>query len=183
MSTPLIHQPSADPDQPRWTETLRDGSSVLIRPINKLDKGPERAFIEGLTQESRRYRFLGSIGEPSERMVEELTDIDHVHQVAFVAVVQEGAHERIVGVSRYSTDTDGHDCESAVTVEEDWQDKGLGTALMKHLVEIARARGIGRMYSIDSAENTRMNDLARHLGFHTGTDPDDSAQVIHQLDL
>lgn len=178
-----VDPPLGQPDQPRWTETLRDGSSVLVRPINKLDKGPERAFIEGLTQESRRYRFLGSIGEPSERMIEELTDIDHVRQVAFVAVVQEGSHERIVGVSRYSTGTDGQDCESAVTVEEDWQDKGLGTALMEHLIEFARVHGLHRMYSIDSAENTHMNQLARHLGFHTGTDPDDSAQVIHQLDL
>ncbi len=182
MSTPLTH-PSDEADQPRWTETLRDGRSVLIRPINKLDKSLERAFIEGLTQESRRYRFLGSLGEPSDRMIEELTDIDHERQVAFVAVVHEGAHERIVGVSRYSVGTDGKDCESAVTVEEDWQDKGLGTALMKRLIEFARARGIERMYSIDSAENSPMNDLARHLGFHTGTDPDDSAQVIHQLEL
>ncbi len=183
MNTPLTPHPSDDPEQPRWTETLRDGSSVLIRPLNKLDKGPERAFIEGLTGESRRYRFLGTIGEPSNRLIEQLTDIDHVHQVAFAAVVHEDAHERIVGVSRYSLADDGHECECAITVEEDWQDKGLGTLLMKHLVDVARARGIERMYSIDSAENTRMKDLARHLGFHTRPDPDDSAQLIHELAL
>lgn len=183
MSTSSNQRTSADPDQPSWTDTLRDGSSVLIRPINKLDKDLERAFIEGLNQESRRYRFLGAIGEPSERMLEDLTNIDHTHQVAFVAVAEEDADKRIVGVSRYGTGTDGRDCESAVTVEEDWQHKGLGTVLMNHLVDTARARGIRRMYSIDSAENTHMNDLARHLGFRTSADPDDSTQVIHQLDL
>ncbi|MGV8923635.1 MAG: GNAT family N-acetyltransferase [Thermomonas sp.] len=183
MSTPSIQRLAADHGQPTWTVTLRDGSSVLIRPINKLDKGIERAFIVGLTQESRRYRFLGSIGTPSERMIEDLTDIDHNQQVALVALVQEGTDERIVGVCRYGTSNDGQDCESAVTVEEDWQDKGLGTALMNHLIDIARTRGIRRMYSIDSAENRRMNDLARHLGFQTSTDPNDSTQVIHQLDL
>lgn len=183
MNTPLIDSPEDAPGLPHWRVSLRGGSSVLIRPITKMDKGAERAFIEGLTGESRRYRFLATLGEPSERLIETLTNLDQVTQVALAAVVQEGAHERIVGVSRYSTSADGKDCESAVTVEEDWQEKGLGTALMTHLIEIARARGIHRMYSIDSAENTRMNDLARHLRFHTRADPDDSTQVIHELEL
>lgn len=183
MSTLSSQGPSPDHAQTSWTDTLRDGSSVLIRPISKQDKDLERAFIEGLTRQSRRYRFLCSVATPSEEMVEELTDIDHTHEVAFVAVVQEGGHERIVGVSRYAAGTDGQDCESAVTVEEDWQNKGLGSTLMHHLVETARARGIRRMYSIDSAENGHMNDLAHHLGFHSSADPDDSTQVIHTLDL
>ena len=39
------------------------------------------------------------------------------------------------------------------------------------------------MYSMDSAENTHMHDLAKALGFHTRPDPDDATQVIHQLAL
>ena len=116
-------------------------------------------------------------------MIEQLTDIDYVHDVAFAAVVAEGAAERIVGVSRYSTGAGGRSCECAVTVDDDWQDQGLGTLLMKHLIEVARARGIRTMFSIDSAENTRMAELARHLGFHGRIDPDDASQVIHELVL
>lgn len=52
---------------------------------------------------------------------------------------------------------------------------------MKHLIEVARSRGIRTMYSVDSAENLAMTDLAAHLGFRTRVDPDDSSQVIHEL--
>lgn len=182
-TTPLVPQPSAGPDYPRWSETLRDRSHVLIRPITPQDRDAERAFIEGLSPQSRRYRFLGQLRCPSERLIEQLTDIDYVHEVAFVAVSPQDSQEKIVGVSRYSTDQDGLNCECAVTVSDEWQRKGLGTLLMKHLMEVARARGIRRMTSIDSAENLQMKDLAKHLGFHTRVDPDDASQVLHELDL
>lgn len=182
-TTPLVPQPSVGPEYPRWSETLRDHSHVLIRPITKQDKDAERAFIEGLSAQARRFRFLGQVRSPSERLIEQFTDIDYVHEVAFVAVVADDSRERIVGVSRYSTDDAGLHCECAVTVGDDWQNKGLGTLLMKHLIEVARARGIHTMTSLDSAENIQMQDLAAHLGFKTKVDPDDASQVIHRLDL
>lgn len=182
-STPLVYRPSAGPEYPRWSETLRDHSHVVIRPITPHDKEAERAFIEGLSLEARRYRFLGQIKCPSEALIEEFTNIDYVHEVAFVAVVPEDGHDRIVGVSRYSTDKDGTSCECAITVSDEWQSRGLGTLLMRHLIEVARARGIRHMMSIDSAENVRMQDLASYLGFDTRVDPDDASQVIHELIL
>lgn len=180
---PLIHRPTTAPDYPRWTESLRDRQQVLIRPITKLDLQAEREFIESLSALSRRYRFLGQIRTPSEKMLERFTDIDYVHEVAFVATVMHDGRERIVGVSRYCTDEPGESCECAVTVSDEWQDKGLGTLLMKHLIEVARARGIRTMSSIDSAENMKMKDLAKHLGFHARVDPDNASQVIHELEL
>jgi GNAT superfamily N-acetyltransferase len=172
-----------DSEYPRWSETLRDGSHVLVRPMTVLDKTAEREFIEGLTPQARRFRFLGQVAHPSERMLEQLTDIDATRDAAFAAVVHHDPHERIVGVSRYCTDADGKRCECAVTVSEEWQHKGLGSTLMKHLIEVARSHGIGSMYSIDSAENQAMKDLAGFLGFRTHEDPDDSSQVIHALQL
>lgn len=182
-TTPLVPRPSVGPEYPRWSETLRDHSHVLIRPITKLDKDAERAFIEGLSAQARRFRFLGAVRSPSERLIEQFTNIDYVHEVAFVAVVADDSRERIVGASRYSTDESGLHCECAVTVSDEWQDKGLGTLLMKHLIEVARARGIRTMTSLDSAENVQMQDLAHFLGFKTRVDPDDASQVIHELDL
>ncbi|MFA6985828.1 MAG: GNAT family N-acetyltransferase [Arenimonas sp.] len=182
-ATPLVSQTSEVSGFPRWSETLHDRSRVLIRPINKLDHDAERAFIEGLSPESRHFRFLGAVGHPSERMLDQFTDIDPAREAAFVAVVPVDSHERIVGVSRLVADDDGLNCECAVTVSDDWQNKGLGTVLMKHLIEVARARGLRTMISIDSFENMEMKELARHLGFQTRVDPDDARQVIHELAL
>ena len=169
------------PDYPRWTETLRDQSHVIIRPICATDVAAEREFIESLSPRSRRYRFLGEVRHPSSALIERLTGLDYVHDLGFAAVVHDGAREKFVGVSRYSTSADGTACECAVTVLDDWQHKGLGAILMTHLIDVARSRGIRRMWSVDSAENTAMADLARYLGFERWRDRDDGSEVIHSL--
>ena len=168
-------------DYPRWTEVLRDQTRVVIRPIMKKDIAEERTFIETLSPQSRRYRFLGQVRHPSEELITKLTDIDYDHDVAFAAVVPDDARERFLGVGRYSTDHAGTSCEFAVAVLDDWQHKGLGTLLVKHLIDVARSRGIRYLYSIDSAENLEMADLARFLGFNRESDPNDGTQVVHSL--
>jgi GNAT superfamily N-acetyltransferase len=167
----------------RWTETLLDRSQVLIRPMLASDHEAERAFIEGLSPQARRFRFLGQIASPSEALLDQLTDVDFDHDVAFVATPVGDAQQRIVGVGRYCVDRDGGRCEIAVTVADEWTGHGLGTALTRHLIEIARARGIRSMYSIDSSENFAMAEVAKHLGFTRRIDPDDSSQCIHTLNL
>ena len=168
------------PDHPRWVETLRDQSRVVIRPITPRDLDAERAFIEALSPESRRFRFLGEVRHPSEDLLLRLTTPDYRRDVALAAVVPEDAHERFVGVARYSASPDGLSCECAVAVLDEWHHRGLGTTLMRHLIDVARARGISCMYSVDSAENTAMSDLARFLGFERRLE-DDPSLVRHTL--
>lgn len=168
---------------PEWTETLRDGSRVAIRVLRKEDAALERDFIRRLTPESRWMRFLGGIGEPSDEMIHGFTDLDYRRDMAFVALVQQGGKPCEVGVSRYSLSPDGKSCECAVTVSDEWQGKGLGTSLMRHLIDTARQRGIVSMFSVDDADNSRMQELARDLGFTRRRNPDDPSQVIHRLAL
>ena len=169
------------PDQPRWTEHLRDGTQVLIRPMNRRDGPAEHDFIDALSPEARRFRFLGAVANASERLVEQLTDLDYDRDLAFAAVIRHDGKDLFLGISRYSTSLDGSSCECAVTVLDDWQNKGLGVILMRHLIEVAKGRGIKRMWSMDSAENTAMSELARFLGFRSVLDPEDASQVIHSL--
>jgi len=68
-------------------------------------------------------------------------------------------------------------------VAEEWRHKGLGTALMRHLIDVARRRGIRTMISMDAAENLQMRELAAELGFVRKVDPQDPTQVIYRLTL
>lgn len=167
----------------RWTETLRDGSHVIIRPIGKKDIPLERAFIERLSPESRRMRFLGQVKQPSEDLLRKLTDIDYRRDMAFIALVHRDGQTQEVGVSRYSTSADGKSCECAVTVSDDWHNKGLATLLMRHLIDVARSRGIRSMVSYDAIDNGPMRELAGFLGFERKADPEDRRMVVHRLDL
>ena len=167
----------------RWSQSLSGGGHVLIRPINKLDAHAERAFIEGLSSDAKRLRFMGQISHPSEQYIAQLTHLDGINEVALVAVIKDGAAEKIVGVSRYSNDVAQNRCECALAVSDEWQHKGLGTALMKHLIEVARTNRIAAMESIEYAENLAMRTLLHELDFHVRADPHDVRQVIYSLTL
>lgn len=167
----------------QWKEKLRDGTTVLIRPIRGDDAGIERRFIEGLSTQSRRYRFLGEVKAPSAALIEQLTHPDPQRDAAFVAVIADGAEKREIGVARFCARPDGLTCECAVAVSDEWQNRGLATLLMGHLIAVARQRGIECMYSVDAADNEAMRELAAHLGFTRKPDPDDGTQVLHTLDL
>jgi GNAT superfamily N-acetyltransferase len=162
--------------------TLRDGSRVTIRPIEPQDIERERKFIESLSPEARRYRFGFTMRSPSAALLKLLTDIDPERDAALIAVVGVEAQQRQVGVARYSTTSAGK-AEVAVTVSDDWQNKGLATALMQHLVDLARRQGIELLYSSDAASNEPMRKLAAFLGFGHEPDPDDAKQVIYTLRL
>jgi RimJ/RimL family protein N-acetyltransferase len=164
-------------------EKLRDGTTVLIRPIQAADEALEREFIERLSPQSRRYRFLGTIKTPSPELLRKFTHPELSRGVAFIALLTDGPEKREIGVCRYSANPDGSSCECAVAVSDEWQGKGLATILMHRLIDTARARGLERMYSIDANDNQGMRDLAEHLGFRRTVDPEDPTLVIHTLDM
>jgi GNAT superfamily N-acetyltransferase len=170
-------------DAPHWTETLRDGTHVIIRPIRKEDAALERAFLKRLSPESRRLRFLGQMNDISDALVRALTDIDYRRDVAFVALVHRDGEKREIGVARYGASKDGKACECAVAVADEWRNRGVGVLLMRHLIDVARSRGVRSMFSIDEADNEPMRELARFLGFKRKRDPDDATQVVHTLAL
>lgn len=183
MSKPIAAPIHVGPDSPCWTETLADGTRMTIRPVCKLDAETERAFIERLSPKALHNRFLGLVAHPSDDFIEQLTDIDYTNDVALAAVIRDGNLEKFIGVSRYAVDRERNRCECAVVVADDWQNRGVGTELMRRLIEIARQRGLGLMESIDLGDNMEMRQLARDLGFQCRSDPEDARQVIYSLRL
>ncbi|MEP7098666.1 MAG: GNAT family N-acetyltransferase [Dokdonella sp.] len=165
-----------------WHEKLHDGTLVLIRPMHKDDAALERDFLERLSPASISYRFLGQMN-PSDDLIRRMTEIDYTRDAAFIALRADGAEKKEIGVSRFCTSEDQASCECAVTVSDEWQGRGLGTLLMRHLIEVARHRGIKRMVSIDMAGNVAMRSLAQNMGFNRKVDLGYPSEVIHTLDL
>lgn len=141
----------------------------------------ERRFIEELSPASRRFRFLDTMKQPSDALLKQLTQIDPETEIAYVAVIDDGTDDHEVGIARFSAKADGTDCEFAIVVSDSWQNKGLGTHLMYHLIEAARALGIGAMHSSDSQANELMRRFASHLHLDHKTDPDDATQVLYSV--
>ncbi|MEO9078356.1 MAG: GNAT family N-acetyltransferase [Rhodanobacter sp.] len=170
-------------EQDHWIDKLSDSTRVLIRPLRAEDRQLEKNFIMDLSSESRRLRFLGDFKQPSEALLDQLLDTEDPNHVAFVALIHDGGRLREIGVSRFSAEPDGKHCECAISVADDWDHRGLGSTLMKHLITVAREKGLSQLFSIDSAGNLPMRDLAKELGFTHHTDPNDAALVRYELDL
>ncbi|TAL85458.1 MAG: GNAT family N-acetyltransferase [Rhodanobacter sp.] len=166
-----------------WIEALNDGSRVLVRPLSTKDRQREQAFIGRLSPASRRHRFMGTFKEASPALIDQLMDVDNLKHMAFIALAHDNGELREVGISRYSATDSDKQCECAIAVADDWQQRGLAVLLMRHLIDQARKNGFKQMISLDAAENEGMRELASYLGFHTRRDPQDTSQVIHTLDL
>jgi GNAT superfamily N-acetyltransferase len=162
--------------------TLRDGRRATIRPIRRDDVARTAAFIDALSPQSKHALFLGGIARLSDAALARLCDSSHPYDMAYVATVGGALNERQIGVCRYAGSDDADaGAEISVAVADDWQHQGLGKLLLRRLIEHARARGVRRLYSIDSASNDAMRRLAHDVGFSEQRDPDDIHQVIYSL--
>ena len=147
------------------TIQLRTGTDIIVRPIRPEDAELERTFIEGLSQQSRYYRFMHNVKNVTPEMLARFTQIDYHRELALVALVQEKGQWKEIGISRYVLNPDGVSCEFAVVVSDQWQRTGIGYKLMELLIEAARDRGLKYMDGIVLKDNTGMRKLARSMGF------------------
>lgn len=141
---------------------LRDGSRTVIRPIAPDDKELVRAGFARLSPGSRYRRFLTPMARLSERQLAYLTEVDHHDHEALVAVDPDSGEG--LGVARFVRDPDDHGtAEAAVTVIDDRQGQGLGTALLDALAERARAEDVRRFTALVLAENRDMIELLERI--------------------
>lgn len=155
---------------------LSDGTPLTIRPIRPEDAESEAAFVRDLSQQAKRFRFMGALNELSPQMLVRFTQIDYRREMAFVAVV-EGEQRRQVGVARYTINPDETSCEFAIVVSDKLQHQGIGTMLMNALMDAARDHGLARIEGTVLRENKPMLDLMEELGFEQSASPDDPEVV------
>jgi N-acetylglutamate synthase-like GNAT family acetyltransferase len=159
------------------------GEKVTIRPIRLTDVAMESEFIHRLSPETRHFRFLATVRELPAQELMQLCDVDMKHSMAFVATVLQDGREVEIGVSRYAPNSHWDVREVAVTVADEWQQKGLGASLMNQLIKTARMQGIKHLYSVNFSNDTAMSALATELGMSSIRDPSDPHQTIHSLTL
>ena len=131
------------------TYVIRDGRQVTIRPIAPDDARLLVDLYYRLSEMTRRLRFHSMRQnvplEEIEQEAKRLSDLDPANQAALVATIEEEGEDRIVAVARLARSEDPVEAESAIVVRDDFQRQGLGSHLLKLLVEIARAMNVKRL--------------------------------------
>lgn len=155
--------------------TSRDGRTFTVRPIRPEDAVIERRFVDGLSAESKYFRFMYGMGDISPAMLARFTQIDYDREMALVVVADDDTENACLkAVARYVANPGGESCEFALAVADDMQRQGIGGQLMERLMELARARGFQEMEGDVLSQNARMLKLCRKLGFSLRRDPDDA---------
>lgn len=166
---------------PRWEARVRlpKGGEVRLRTVRPDDKV---LLVEGfarLSERSRFQRFHGAKSALSERDLRYFTEVDGVDHVAIGALAREGDREVGVGVGRFiRLAEDPEVAEAAVAVLDDWQGRGLGRTILRHLVQAALERGIRRFQCEVLVENAPMRALFKEISAETEEHPDGPAVTM-----
>jgi acetyltransferase len=150
---------------------LRGGAPVTIRPIRPEDEPLLVRFHHELSERSVRYRYFHQINLSQRISHERLIRVCFSDYDRELAMVAEGKHPDsgkpvILGIGRLSKLPGTQDAEFAVLVSDASQNQGLGTQLLRRLIQVARDENVGRLFGTIMAENLGMRRVAEKLGFH-----------------
>ena len=138
---------------------LRDGSTLRLRAPTPVDFDDIKAFYDGLSPESRYFRFHG-FGR-TDTVARADAEAPGVDRVALI-----GRHQgRVVAVASYEGLREPGVAEIAFAVADEFQRRGIGTRMLEQLAAIAANRGIHRFDAEVMATNGLMLGVFEHAGF------------------
>jgi GNAT superfamily N-acetyltransferase len=149
MSRGVVGAPVSMSGQPILA--LRDGTVVPVREIRAEDAPALQRLFERSSDRSIELRFFGPLKNLTDEMARRFAEVDGKERFALVAVVR---YDREEATSR---------AEYAAMVEDRFQGRGLGIGLTRHLIEVARERGIEILHALVMPENAGMLHLLRSL--------------------
>lgn len=153
------------PKKYELTWRMRDGRSVLLRPIKPEDEPMWLEMFQSFSEESIRYRFFQVIKDTPHPLRVRYCNIDYDRELAIVAEMTEGGRRRILGVVRLVLEPDGKRGEIAFIVADPWQGLGLGTKMLDYMIEICTDKKLDAVYAVMLSDNRRAMRLMEKMGF------------------
>jgi GNAT superfamily N-acetyltransferase len=153
--------PPATPTIPAVTARARDGTEVRLRPLRRGERELVAGFFAGLSEESRRRRFLQPMPRLSEAMLRHLVNVDGRRHAAVVAEVG----GEWAGIARWvALPDEPGTAEVAVTVTDRFQGRGIGRLLLEALGPGAARAGLTAFVYLADPTNRPVVHLLRSLG-------------------
>jgi acetyltransferase len=152
------------PQQYVGAAKMKDGTPITIRPIRPEDEPLMVPFHESLSEQSVYLRYFHMIALGQRVAHDRLVRIcfgDFDREMALV-VEHKGA---ILGVGRLSRAPGRDEAEFSVLISDKYQQHGLGTELLRRLVQVGKAEGLKRISANILPENAGMQAVCKKLGF------------------
>ena len=162
---PVTLDPLLEPE----TTGLRDGTRVTLRPVRPEDAPRLQTLHARLSPQSVYLRWLSAHPVLADDEAASLSQVDYHDRMAYVAILPDASPDEIMGVARYAASLgEGPGvAEAAVVVADAYQQRGLGTLLLRRLLAYARTQGLTTWVADINAENARMLRFIQRGGLPT----------------
>jgi len=160
------------PSEYERTVQIKGGRSVLLRPIRPEDEPLEEEMFKTFSLRTKRFRFFGPIGDTTHEMLVRFSQIDYDREIAIMAELAEAGKKKMVGVVRIIADPYNETAEYAIVIGDPWQGQGLGSSMTRYILEIAKSRGIKKIYAYLLDDNFDMLSLFQKFGFSAEKEED-----------
>jgi acetyltransferase len=146
--------------------TLKNGEKAILRAIKPEDELMEKEMFSNFSERTQRFRFFQLIKDISHAELIRYTQIDYDREIAIIAEVEDEGRKKMAGVVRLIADHYNETAEYAIVIADPWQNQGLGTKFTNYIHEIAKDRGIKKIYATVLAQNHIMQHMFRARGYH-----------------
>jgi len=145
--------------------TAKNGKLFRFRPKKSSDTEMLWAMFSTLSETS-----ISNLIPPytRERIESWTSNIDFNDVLTIVAVAEETGVQKIVGTASLKfnpLEVFKHKAELAITVHDDYQNLGVGTGLLSHLLKIARKKKLRKVVLATNTENARAIHVYQKAGF------------------
>jgi acetyltransferase len=178
------------PRQYMDTWTTRSGKEISIRPIRPEDEPQLVEFHERLSERSVYLRYA-SMMQISQRVAHErlsrICHIDYDREMALIAEWHDPDedHDLVVGVGRLTKELGTNEAEFAMVVVDEFQREGIGTELLRRLVQVGKDEGLDRITADILVQNRAMQHVSEKLGFeivHSGEMGDEMVKAVKTIE-
>jgi len=150
--------------------TMKDGTSVMVRPIRPEDEPAMVRFHETLSERSVYLRYFHLMNLEQRTTHERLTRIcfiDYDREMALVAEHRnpETGEPEILGVGRMMKIHGTSEAEVAVLISDQWQNRGLGKELLGRLIMVGADERLTRLVADILPDNRGVMRICEKLGF------------------
>ena len=168
--------------------TMRSGEEVTIRPIRPEDEPKLVEFHKRLSERSVYLRYA-SLMQLEQRVAHErlarICFIDYDREMTLVAERTNGeGEEEIIGAGRLTQQPGRNEAEFGMLVIDDFQEEGIGTELLRRLVQVGEDEGLDRITADILDQNRAMQRVCEKLDFDLvySNDPaEDMVKAVKRL--
>lgn len=141
------------------TYELKNGKTLLIRPVFPSDEFAYRNFFYSLQEKTIYYRFFYKMKIFSHEVLQrQYASVDYKRNMSLIGLVQRRRHQEIVAIGSYAEGDDDR-AEVAFVVREDYQGQGIASYMLEQMEVIAMENGYKGFIASVLRENAGMNHV------------------------